>query len=213
MIYCKPPTLSFISRGLSIGRPCISLSFLGSNSDPTTALPSQNSLSIREIASQLTSLYNPTCEEVSLGGGEPLLQVDALQTLATHLKKPLHLYTNGTLTNQLIETRTLFTTITIIYTPHFDDELTATLSSLIGQKNIVMIYPLERQFNRLEYTKLVSLLSTLIPDIPFIIEPIIPFSGNKNTAKSEDIMGAYSLAKSKLKDIYIRPNTDTFINL
>ena len=69
-----------------------------------------------------------------------------------------------------------------------------------------------RQFDRSGYTKLISLLSTLMPTIPFIIEPVIPFSGNKNTAKHEDIMGAYSLAKSHLKHLYIRPNVTAFIS-
>ena len=217
-MYIKDIFYSIQGEGPYVGYPQIFIRFFGCNihcaycDEPDFAKDKKN-ISIETVKEQLAPFKNKPVHSISITGGEPLLHVDAIKTLKPILKHPLYLETNGTLPEHLTEVIDDFTYFAVDYKPGFQQEFTDFMIQLSEKKNLFVKYILTRDFPIQDIQFITKTLHTINKNIPFVIQPVTPFSGIKEKAKPDDIYRAYNCATKDLKDVRIIPQTHKFMGL
>ncbi len=209
---------SFQGEGLLIGLPQIFLRFWGCNlaCDYCDENSDQfQELSIEQVLNQIQELQIKKPHSLSLTGGEPLLQIDALKKLMPQIKLPLYLETNGTLPEYLKEIIDYLTYLSIDYKIGYEKEFIdfLFLANSYQDKTSFVKYVLYRDFHIQELQKLVKIISNINKNIPLVLQPLTPIKKGQLIPKSDDLFRAYNLAKNNLTEVRIIPQTHKVLNL
>lgn len=154
-------------------------------------------------------------DEVTLTGGEPLLQIDFLKGLAEQLKninKKIYLDTNGTLPKalgQIVEYVDWFALDFKIPTatgrPALWEEHEDCLKTAV-QKEVFVKMVINENLLPGELDKVCSIIESINKDIPLVIQPV--FSCNIS-----NILDIQKKALAHLKDVRIIPQIHKYLNL
>ena len=207
---------SFQGEGPYIGYPQIFIRFYGCNiSCAYCDEPDKNKqkFSVEDVLERLAPLMKNPVHSISVTGGEPLLQVDALKELLPRLEAPVYLETNGTLPKHVEEVADYVTYFAVDYKPGFDKEFTDFLQVIQGRSNVFVKYIVQRDFNILEVQKMAKIMAAFDPDMPLILQPVTPFASIKAKATPQDISRAYTASRQKLSDVRIIPQTHKFMGV
>ncbi|NBV42512.1 7-carboxy-7-deazaguanine synthase QueE [bacterium] len=168
---------------------------------------------VEQVLADIGPLLEQKPHSISITGGEPLMQVDALKELLPHLPLPAYLETNGTLPKHLAEVVDWFTYFAVDYKPGFDAEFIDFMTILKGRHNVFVKWVLTKGFPILDLKKMVKTVAAVAPDCPFVIQPVTPFGGIKDHATIDDIQRAYNFARNQLADVRVIPQTHKFLGL
>ncbi len=209
---------SFQGEGPLVGYPQIFIRFYGCNihcayCDEPDFVKDKHNYTVDRVLEELKPLLKLKPHSISITGGEPLIQVDALKELLPHLTLPVYLETNGTLPKHLAEVADLITYFSVDYKHGFDKEFLAFLDVIKGYKNVFVKYVLIRDFPIEDVRKMSKIMAAFDPNMPLIIQPVTPFSEIKVKATPADIQKAFNLASAHLKDVRIIPQTHKFMGL
>jgi len=209
-MYIKSIDLQFQSKGPLIGQLQTHIHLLGSNTN--TQAPSLNpkdKLTTKEILSNVLNIQKKSIvHSLSFGGGEPLLQIDALKELLPHLKQPIYLETNGTLSTHLEEISPHIHYLYMMIQPAFVTESIAFLQVLKESPTIksAIGYTVTKQFQFQQLQEIVKIVSHIYPEIPVYLEPIPKFSGNKDVTTTQDLIRAFTYCQKHLPNIWVIPD-------
>ena len=170
-------------------------------------------MSVDEVIDTISPWVKKKPHSISITGGEPLLQVDALKTLIPKLTLPLYLETNGILHKHLEEVKDMFDYYAVDYKPGYDKEFTDFVSLIKDKKGLFIKYVVIKDFPILDIQKMSKIISALNPNIPLILQPVTPFAGIKEKASPKDIERAFTCAKTYLSDVRIIPQTHKLMGL
>lgn len=217
-MFIKDIFYSFQGEGPFIGYPQIFLRFYGCNihcayCDEPDFPHQRKPYTADQALAELTPLIAKKPHSISITGGEPLLQVEAIKTLLPLIPLPAYLETNGTLPKHLTEVVELFDYFSVDYKPGFDREFADFMTILRGRPNVFVKWVLTRSFPVEDLKKMISTVAAVSPDVPFVIQPVTPFGGVKDKATVEDIQRAYNFAHQKLKDVRVIPQTHKMVGL
>ncbi|MCP4049282.1 MAG: 7-carboxy-7-deazaguanine synthase QueE [bacterium] len=168
---------------------------------------------VEKTIKEVQSLMKNNPHSISLTGGEPLLQVDAIKELIPKISLPLYLDTNGTLASHLQEIVDDISFFSVDYKPGFVDEFINFMEIIKDKKNVFVKYIVTRNFLFQEAQTLAKILAALNPDIPLIIQPVTPFSGIKEKATAKDITRAYNITSKQVNTVRIIPQTHKFMGI
>jgi 7-carboxy-7-deazaguanine synthase len=217
-MYIKDIFYSFQGEGPFIGYPQIFLRFYGCNihcayCDEPDFPHQRKPYTVDQALAELAPLIEKRPHSISITGGEPLIQVEAIKTLLPLIPIPAYLETNGTLPKHLSEVVDLFEYFSVDYKPGFDREFADFMSILNGRPNVFVKWVLTKAFPVLELKKMVDTVATVAPKVPFIIQPVTPFGGVKDKATIDDIERAYNFARQKLADVRVIPQSHKMMGL
>lgn len=217
-MFIKEVFYSFQGEGLFIGYPQIFVRFFGCNiscayCDEPDFRKDKKKVSLEDVLVQVNQFASKPVHSVSITGGEPLLQPDAIKELVPHLKWPAYLETNGTLPDRLAEVVDLFSYYAVDFKPGFANEFFDFMQLLKGRPNVFVKYILLRHFPIEEIIQAAKMTAAINPSIPFVIQPVTPFSGIKEKASPDDIFRAYNAVRRHLEDVRIIPQTHKFMGL
>jgi organic radical activating enzyme len=217
-MYIKEIFYSFQGEGLWVGYPQIFVRFFGCNihcsyCDEPDFVHQRKPYTVDQVMTELAPLLAKRPHSISITGGEPLIQVEALKQLVPLLPIPAYLETNGTLPRHLSDGVDLFEYFSVDYKPGFDKEFAEFMAILRGRKNVFVKWVLTKGFPVLELKKMINTIATVAPDVPFVIQPVTPFGPVKDKATAEDIERAYNFAHQKLADVRVIPQAHKMLGL
>lgn len=174
-----------------------------------------NPLSIHELANAINKLLILPHHSISLTGGEPLCQGEAIVELAPLIKGTIYLETNGTLPVELA--RVL---------PYIDViSMDIKLPSITGQE----LWSEHEEFLRLantrsvfvkvvvtdkttqdEFYKAIQLIASVNSAIPFIIQPVTPIN-DCGRVSPDQVLAWQEQALKYLTDVRVIPQTHKFM--
>ena len=207
---------SFQGEGPFIGYPQIFLRFYGCNIACSYCdEPDKNKqkFSKEELFDLLEPLQQKPVHSISLTGGEPLLQVEAIRELAPGLRHPLYLETNGLLPKNLEQVIDLITYFSVDYKPGYAQDFKAFIALLQDKPHVFVKLVLTHGLPMSEVSQACHIVHDCNPTIPFIIQPVTPFGSVQDKATSEEINQAFSYAQAILPDVRIIPQTHKFMGL
>jgi organic radical activating enzyme len=198
---------SFQGEGPFIGYPQIFIRFFGCNiscdyCDENSKVKFQD-LSVTDLLSALKPYYAQKPHSISLTGGEPLLQVDAIKELIPSLKLPLYLESNGTLPKHLTEIVNDITYFSIDYKTGFAENFFDFLALIQNKPNVFIKYVLVKNFDIMDLKRAIKIISSLNNKIPLILQPVSPIKKSIQAPTPEDLHRAYNLASSELTTVRI----------
>jgi len=175
-----------------------------------------NPIPIDELAKYINQLLIMPHHSVSLTGGEPLCQAEAIVKLAPFVNGRLYLETNGTLTEKLA-----------LVLPYIDlISMDIKLPSTTGQE----LWQQHREFLQLantrtvfvklvvtnttsveEFQHAIELIAAVDCNIPLIIQPVTPIK-NCEGATPDMVLAWQEQALTLLRDVRVIPQTHKFMN-
>ncbi len=207
---------SFQGEGPLIGFPQIFIRLFGCNltcdyCDETN--PRYHDYSVDDIIKISQPLFKKKPHSISLTGGEPLLQVNAIKKLCPKLKLPIYLETNGTLPHQLTKIVNDIDWFSVDYKPSYENEFIEFISILRNKKNVFIKYIVTKNFLSQEIQKLAKIISSINVEIPLILQPVTPSSGYKEKATEADIIRAFDITRKYVSIVRIIPQTHKLMNI
>jgi len=174
-----------------------------------------NPISIATLSGYVNNLLILPHHSVSLTGGEPLCQAEAIATLAPLINGRIYLETNGTLPSALS-----------IVLPHIDIiSMDIKLPSVTGQdlwqehKEFLCLANTRRVFVKLvvtnktsteEFQRAIDLIAAVNHDIPFIIQPVTPINDCEGVTP-DMVLIWQAQALTRLRDVRVIPQTHKFM--
>jgi len=215
-MFIKDLFYSFQGEGPWVGYPQLFLRFYGCNihcdyCDEPDYSEDKKKYTLDQLVSQLKQFEHYDVHSLSLTGGEPLMYADAIKEIAPLVPYPLYLETNATLPDKLNEIKDLVTYFSIDYKPGYEEPFEKCLSILKGKDNVFVKYILCPNFPDQDITSLASIVKPY--NVPFVIQPVTPFAEVTQKASPDDILRGFSLAKQKLNDVRVIPQTHKFLDL
>jgi 7-carboxy-7-deazaguanine synthase len=174
-----------------------------------------NPLPPDKLAQHINGLLTVRHHSISLTGGEPLCQAQAIAQLAPKLLAPVYLETNGVLYEQLAEVLPYIDIISMdiklpgIVGQEYWQEHYEFLRRAMSKRVFVKIV-VAGQSKAAELSKAFSLVASVDADIPVILQPVTPVNNCKPV--SPDTMLAYQeQALGLLNDVRVIPQTHKFM--
>jgi 7-carboxy-7-deazaguanine synthase len=206
---------SFQGEGPFIGEPQIFVRLCGCNlncdyCDEPAAFQEGKEVIVHDVLQTIAPLLKKKVHSISITGGEPLLQVDALKELIPVLSRPIYLETNGTLPDHFSEIVDLIDFASIDFKPGFEREFFDFLQIAYAKfednlSSMFVKYVVKKDFLIQELQQLTKAISAIDSNITLILQPVTPFSGFKGKPSEKDLMRAFNLAASKLNNVRIIP--------
>jgi len=174
-----------------------------------------NPISVAALSGYINNLLTSPHHSVSLTGGEPLCQAEAIVKLAPLINGRIYLETNGTLPSELS-----------IVLPHIDIiSMDIKLPSVTGQdmwqqhseflslantRAVFVKVVVTNKTSNEEFQHAIDLIATVNHDIPLIIQPVTPIRDCKGA--TPDMVAAWQeQALIKLRDVRVIPQTHKFM--
>ncbi len=228
-MWIKDIFYSFQGEGPYIGVPQIFLRFYGCNihcaycDEPDFSHQKKN-YTCNQVLAELAPLIAKNPHSISITGGEPMLQTEALLEILPHLDTPIYLETNGTLPDKLDVLMPYVSYYSVDYKPGFLKEFTAFIAKIAAytgpSKNTIPLK--EKVFVKLvltpgfspeETSSVAKAVADLGIQIPFIIQPVTPFGTVQQKASMQDIELNFAAAQLWLSDVRIIGQTHKFIGV
>lgn len=165
-----------------------------------------------EVLDRIRELGKNYHHSISLTGGEPLLQINDLLKLLPQIDLPKYLETNATLPTYLREIRSLIDIFSMDFKPGFEREFQESLELVREEDTFVKFIQVPGTFTN-DLRKAVDIVSSIDKDIPFIIQPVTPHKLVKHMPTGDEIMAAYQIAKRKLSEVRVIPQTHKILRL
>ena len=178
----------------------------------------QNPLSAERVAELIEHVTaGVPHHSLSITGGEPLLHVPFIQALASCVRLPIFLETNGTLDEALAE---CIEDISII---SMDIKLPSVLSrpvweaharflEIARRKDVYVKLVVAAETEEAEVEKAALLAADIVPCALFVLQPVTPYGGC-SAPTPERLLHFQSIALSFLSDVRIIPQTHRMMNL
>ena len=175
-----------------------------------------NPVSISGLANYINNLLVSPHHSVSLTGGEPLCQAEAISKLAPLINGTIYLETNGTLLSEL---DLVLPYIDII---SMDIKLPSTTGQELWQQHdaFLRLANTRKVFVKIvvtgktspaEFEQAIRLIAGVDPSIPLIIQPVTPIAGCEGV--TPDVVLAWQeQALRILSDVRVIPQTHKFMN-
>ncbi len=205
----KQLDIAFQAHGPHLGQRHMALSLSGSNTGDLPAHLSKQPdqvLDIDSILNQIKVLSKKKPQGLSLTGGEPLLQVDALAQLLPAITVPVTLFSNGTLPDRIGDLIQFLAHICLTYTPGFQDDFLMSMAACMAHPSTAICYQVPATFNLEDLIWLAKSMAEINPSFPLIIQPATPFSGRPYKSKVPDIHKAYQVVSPYVNTIWVRPD-------
>jgi len=217
-MYIKDIFFSYQGEGPWVGYPQIFLRLYGCNihcayCDEPDFAHQRETVTPEQVMARLSPLLEKKPHSISVTGGEPLLQVDALKELIPLFPIPAYLETNGTLPRHLESVVDLFTYFSVDYKPGFDREFMEFMSILANRPNVYVKWVLTPDFPIMDLKKLVKTVESVAKNLPFVIQPVTPFGTIKRGASVAEIDRAFQFAKQALPDVRVIPQTHKYMGV
>lgn len=217
-MYIKEIFYSFQGEGPWVGYPQIFIRFYGCNihcayCDEPDYVEDRQNYTVEKVLEELKAYKDLPVHSVSITGGEPLIQVQAIKDLLPQLPYPAYLETNATLPKNLDEVKDLFTYFSVDYKHGFQKEFAEFLEKIKDKPNVFIKYVLVEDFPVEDMQEIIRIMSQINPNMPLVIQPVTPFAEVKTKASPETISLAFSMATKVLNDVRIIPQTHKFIGV
>lgn len=216
---------SFQGEGPYIGLPQIFIRFYGCNihcayCDEPDFSHQRQSYTIERVLAEITPLLAKKPHSISITGGEPMVQTEAILSLIPHLSLPTYLETNGTLPDKLPVLLPHIDIYSVDYKPGFLAPFLAFMTQLrdfipaadLARRVFVKVV-LTPGFSPEKTTRLAASLAGLGIQVPFIIQPVTPFGTITQRATMADIEGNYLAARGYLSDVRVIGQTHKGIGI
>lgn len=228
-MWIKDMFYSFQGEGPYIGVSQIFLRFYGCNihcaycDEPDFSHQKKN-YTKEQVLAELAPLVAKKPHSISITGGEPMLQTDALLEILPHLDIPIYLETNGTLPEKLDPLLPYVTYYSVDYKPGFLKEFTDFIAKIaayagpekqplpLAQKVFVKLV-LTPGFSPDETAAVAKAIADLGIQIPFVIQPVTPFGTIQQKASMQDIETNFEAARGWLSDVRVIGQTHKFIGV
>ncbi|MFH0772665.1 MAG: 7-carboxy-7-deazaguanine synthase QueE [Candidatus Omnitrophota bacterium] len=179
--------------------------------------------SLREILGRISSLAGDNrVKDISLTGGEPLLQADFINALAPRLNKRrhrIHLETNGTLPGEL---KKIVDFVDVVAMDVKLSSSTRGKSLWKEHREFLKIAQLKEVFVKVvitaetkisDFIKAVELVESVRKSVPFILQPVSGFNGFEKIADSAFLIDLQRRALARLRDVRIIPQLHKIMGL
>lgn len=208
---------SFQGEGLYIGVPQLFIRFAGCNlqcpyCDEPQSLKSGHAYTPDMLMAEIKPLLKRPVHSISLTGGEPLLQVDAIKAVLPELPRPVFLETNATLPGRLEEIAGHITYFSLDFKPGYEREFADSLVHIKDRSGVYVKYVVLRDFLITELEQCCRSIAAINADIPLILQPVTPVSGIKS-AKPQDSFRAFNTASRHLKTVRVIPQAHKLIGI
>ncbi|MEK6557265.1 MAG: 7-carboxy-7-deazaguanine synthase QueE [Candidatus Margulisiibacteriota bacterium] len=206
---------SIQGEGIYVGYRQIFLRFSGCNMDCDYCDENAGEgqfYDIPEVLERVRELGKNYHHSVSLTGGEPLLQINDMLKLLPEIDLPKYLETNATLPAHLKEIRAMIDIFSMDFKPGFEKEFQESLELVREDDAFVKFIQISGTFIN-DLRKAVDIVSLVNKDIPFIIQPVTPHKLIKHMPTGDEIIAAYQIAKRKLSDVRVIPQTHKILRL
>jgi len=175
-----------------------------------------------EIIKSLDKLKGMT-HSLSLTGGEPLLQIDFLKEFLPEFKKelklPIYLETNGVLPDHLSE---VVENIDIVafdlklpsatgLSPYWKEHQKALEIATLVEVFVKIVFNKDSKPKELDDA--VNLIAGIDEKIPLVLQPVTPFGPIKHRPNAEQILAFQAIAKRKLKNVRVIPQTHKIMGI
>ena len=239
-MWVKDIFYSFQGEGPYIGVPQIFLRFYGCNihcaycDEPDFSHQKKN-YTRDQVLAELAPLIAKKPHSISITGGEPMLQTDAILEIAPHVDLPLYLETNATMPEKLDVLLPYIHYYSVDYKPGFLKEFTAFIAKIAAyhaaqphqeagdrrplalpktvQETVFVKLVLTPGFSPEETASVAKAVADLGIQIPFIIQPVTPFGTVQQKASMQDIERNFAAARMWLSDVRIIGQTHKFIGV
>ena len=176
----------------------------------------QNPISISQLAAYINQLLVLPHHSVSLTGGEPLCQSQAIEKLASLLHGKIHLETNGTLTGELAKVLPYIDVISMdIKLPSASGQELwqqhKEFLRLANTKNVFVKIVVASKTSAEEFQKALDLIASIKPTIPLIIQPVTPIHDCEGVTPDQ-VLAWQEQALRILSDVRVIPQTHKFMN-
>lgn len=174
-----------------------------------------NPITIDEAAIKITELLRSPHHSVSLTGGEPLCQWQAIAQLAPLIKGKVYLETNGTLYNELAKVISCIDTISMdiklpsVSPKAFWSEHRKFLR-LAATKPLFVKIVITAETTDMEFKQALDLVAETSRDIPVILQPVSPNEGC-GSVLPETMLLLQERALQVVKDVRVIPQTHKFM--
>ena len=168
--------------------------------------------SVDEVVAQINALNSHYHHSLSITGGEPLLQVNDLIELIPRLTLPVYLETNATLPVHLREIKDKIDIFSLDYKLGYEAEFQSCLE-LVRNEDTQVKFILMHNQSITVIKQAAETVRVVNKDIPFIIQPVTPHRSVKHMPNMEEILAAYTVAKNKLNDVRVIPQTHKMMQL
>ena len=215
---------SIQGEGIYVGERQVFIRFIGCNLSCEycdVAESNNKTLTSDDVIKEVDKiLTNPKLfHSISLTGGEPLLQVDFLKELLPKLKIKKYLETNGTLPAHLSEIIELIDVVAMdIKLP----SATGCASYFKEHEKFLETALFKDVFVKAVFTKdtlpkeiddMCALIERVESEIPLVLQPATPQRGSKIKPAPEQILAFHTIAKNRLKNVRIIPQTHKMIDM
>jgi 7-carboxy-7-deazaguanine synthase len=228
-MWIKDIFYSFQGEGPYIGVPQIFLRFYGCNihcaycDEPDFSHQKKN-YTLAQVLEELAPLIAKKPHSISVTGGEPMLQTDAILEIAPHVDVPLYLETNATMPEKLDVLLPYISYYSVDYKPGFLKEFTAFIAKIAAytgpqkgpealKDRVFVKLVLTPGFSPEETASVAKAVADLGIQIPFIIQPVTPFGTVQQKASMQDIELNFAAAQAHLHDVRIIGQTHKFIGV
>lgn len=162
-------------KGLYIGQRQLFLDFALSNTSAKEPVNSRE-YAPEEVLLEIKAEVKHKPEVITLGGGEPLLQIEGLLPLLEEVPLPLYLETNATLPERLAEIKPYVSLYALEYLADYQKEFFESLL-LVKDEDLYVRLTVDKNTAPQDIDQLAKLLGAVRQDLPLVLEPVF---GSKN---------------------------------
>ena len=217
-MYIKDVFYSYQGEGPWVGYPQLFIRFWGCNihcayCDEPDFREDREQHTELLLRQRIAPFLKKPIHSISITGGEPLVQPEAIEAIAKMTDLPLYLESNATLPPQLDRVKDCFTYFSMDYKPGYEETFEASLKIIKDKPNVFVKLVLLRDFKDSEIEFVSNTINKVNPDIPLVIQPVTPFADITVPPTEDDIHRAYLGAKALIPDVRIIPQTHKMIGL
>jgi 7-carboxy-7-deazaguanine synthase len=185
-----------------------------------------NPLAPAQIADWVDAIAPQESTWVSLTGGEPLLQPDALEALVSelvHRRRRIYLETHGLHAEALIRVVDRIDLVSMDWKlasdvrwapgveapagPEFHESHERFLRVALRAKSVYVKVVLTPSTRDDEFDAMLDRIESVGRDVPLVLQPVTPAGGVKRTPEARQLLGWLARAEARLTDVRLIPQT------
>jgi organic radical activating enzyme len=174
-----------------------------------------NPVKVSDLACMINALLDAPHHSVSITGGEPLCQADALKQMAEKITGKLYLETNGSLPDELqkvidhIDIISMDIKLPAITGRQLWDEHQRFLEIAI-QKEVFVKLVIDEDIDSKHFDQAIQLIADVNSEVPLILQPVTPINHCK-AILPEKMIELQSRALRQLNHVRVIPQTHKFL--
>lgn len=174
-----------------------------------------NPVSIEPLVAQINRMLEQPHHSVSITGGEPLCQAEAIAVMAPQINAKIYLETNGTMPKPLRDVLPFIDIISMdIKLPSLTKQeywqQHAAFLEQAAEKEVFVKVVVAEQTTEAELKQASQLICAVDSTIPLILQPVTPMGGCE-AVDAQRILEWQSLLLKNLHDVRVIPQTHKFM--